>query len=101
MRYWTVLISPNRYEAERVYHEDLLDLGGLDDALAPGDRVAVVAGVDPPVAYALGEVRAAGDSAYYADDPDSGAGGGHVVIAYTSRFLDAPQPVESPAAVVT
>jgi hypothetical protein len=98
MRYWTVMISPDRYEAERVYHSDVLDLGDLADfgALAPGDRVAVVAGGSPPVAYALGEVRSVGD----ARDPEDDVVDGRVVIAYTKRFIDLPRPVAAPAGAV-
>src|SRR5437899_1184928 len=95
MRYWTVLISPDRYEAERVYHSDVLDLGDLE-SVAAGDRVVVVADVTPPVAYALGEVR----SVEAARDPEDDVADGRVVIAYTKRFVDLPQPVAPPAGVV-
>jgi hypothetical protein len=90
MRHWTVLISPDRYAAERVYGTDVLDVDL--DGLSPGDRVAVVADLDPPVAYAVGEVRAVGSTR----DPEDDVVDARVVIAYTRRFLDSPRPVERP-----
>jgi hypothetical protein len=93
MRYWTVLVSADRYEAEKVYHADVLDLDL--PLVAAGDRVVVVADVSPPVAYALGEVRAVGD----ARDPEDDVVDGRVVVAYTKRF-PAPRAVAVPGEVV-
>src|SRR6266545_316960 len=58
MRQWLVVVPPDRYGAERLYHHDTLELSGGDQAeLALGDRVVLAAG-DPLVVFGLGRVTA-------------------------------------------
>ena len=96
MRYWSVTISADRYGAERLFHHDVLEVA-VPDGASPGDRVALIAAVEPPVVFALGEVRSV-DREIDSDDPMSP----HdeepdAVIAYTQRCFDEPLPATSPA----
>src|SRR6266540_1260213 len=94
MRQWLVVVPPDRYGAERLYHHDTLELSGGDQAeLALGDRVVLAAG-DPLVVFGLGRVTGtvAGDESD-PDDPDAPeAGEGERGISYTHRLLDEPVP---------
>ena len=94
MRQWLVVVPPDRYGAERLYHHDTLELSGGDQAeLALGDRVVLAAG-DPLVVFGLGRVTGtvAGDESD-PDDPDAPEPGeGERGISYTHRLLDEPVP---------
>jgi len=94
MRQWLVVVPPDRYGAERLYHHDTLELSGGDQAeLALGDRVVLAAG-DPLVVFGLGRVTGTvpGDESD-PDDPDAPEPGeGERGISYTHRLLDEPVP---------
>jgi len=96
VRYWAIVVSADRWASERAYHHDVIDavdLVGLDEVhnFLAGDRVALIADLDSPVVFGIGEVR---------DDPALPAAG-RAVVAYTSRFLDAPRPTSTPAGPIT
>ena len=76
MAHWAVIISPERYEAELLFHHDTLELPPGAD-LATGDEVLVLAGERNPEVVALGAVR---------------GGEGGALITYTRRSFDAPHP---------
>ncbi|GAB3797548.1 hypothetical protein GCM10027605_07740 [Micromonospora zhanjiangensis] len=63
MTAWAVVIPDERYEAERLFHHDTLELAGRDDRHRPaiGDEVLVVHRDGPPRVVALGRVRATPD----------------------------------------
>ena len=91
MRHWAVVISDERYEAERLFHHDTLELTGLDGPRpAPGDEVLVVAGKDEPAVVALGRVRLVAPER----DPDDPAPGDDepLVVNYTRMAFDEPVP---------
>jgi hypothetical protein len=89
--HWVVAISAERYEAERLFHHDTLELTGLDTAPRPGDHVLVAAPGEPPVAVASGLVVGPEPGAPDPDDPASDpADGGPVVVAYRRRSFDDP-----------
>jgi hypothetical protein len=69
---WAVVIPEERYSSERLFRHDTLDLPGLRGPVPDDDVLVVVA--DQVVA--LGRVRA--------EDP--------VVVEYTRRLFDNPQP---------
>jgi hypothetical protein len=71
MAYWTVVIPAERYQAERLYHHDVVDLAV--EGPRPGDEVVLVAADTEPVIFGLGRVWAGG-------------------IAYTHRLIDEPLP---------
>jgi hypothetical protein len=71
---WAVVIPAERYQDERLYYHDTIELTGLSGP-APGDEVVLV--VDEQV-VALGRVRA----------------GEPVVVEYTRRVFDAPWPAD-------
>ena len=77
MAQWAVVLSPERFEAERLYHHETLELTGAGSRAAPGDQVLVLAGRPDPVVVALG--RVVGD-------------GQPPTVAYTRRTFDAPLP---------
>ncbi|MFS8477516.1 MAG: hypothetical protein FWJ93_00840 [Micromonosporaceae bacterium] len=85
MQYWAVVVPAERYEAERLFHHETLDLTGLEPPTyrahgpSPGDPVLLVAATDPPVVFGLARVRSSTP----------------LVLSYTRRGLDAPQPVET------
>lgn len=84
MRYWSATVSADRYQVERLYQQDVLEIAGSGEVagtgeVALGDRVALVAGTTPPVVFAFGEVITI----------ESERG---LVIRYTDRFFDDPQP---------
>ncbi|MGC4804595.1 hypothetical protein [Micromonospora sp. DT233] len=115
---WAVLLSPERYEAERLVHHDTLELTGLDappgtvasggpDSPAaaqpgavpplgprPGDPVAVLA-EGPLRLVALGRVaRPTAERGDDPDDPQSEPVDAALVVAYTRRVFDEPAPAE-------
>jgi hypothetical protein len=74
MTEWAVVVPEERYSSERLFRHDTLDLPGLRGPV-PGDEVALVVGEQ---VVALGRVRA--------EEP--------VVVEYTRRFFDDPQPAD-------
>lgn len=74
MAQWAVVLSPERFEAERLYHHETLELSATDSRPEPGDQVLVLAERPDPVVVALGRVVADGS------------------VAYTRRSFDAPLP---------
>jgi hypothetical protein len=78
MAHWAVVLSDERYEAERLFHHDTLELTGAADdpgvRPAPGDEVLIVARRPEPAVVGLGRVA------------------GPVTVAYTRRCFDDPQP---------
>jgi hypothetical protein len=96
---WSILISADRYQAERLYQRDSIVLAGIDsgpesDRLAVGDRVLLVAATDPPLVFASGTVSAThrDDADADPDDADSPAStAGEIAIRYATRLLDAPR----------
>jgi hypothetical protein len=102
MAQWAVLLSDERYEAERMFHHDTLELtdaGGDPPALpAPGDEVLVLARRPEPAVVALGRVAGAADAG-------NGHGAAPLTVAYTRRCFDDPQPagdlrVEAPVSPI-
>lgn len=107
---WAVLIPADRYEAERLYHHETLELTGLDPSATvpatpvtsagpngrrprPGDDVLVLGG-DPPQVVALGRVGPArAGTAPDPDDPQS-AETGSLVVTYIRRAFDEPIPAD-------
>ncbi|HEX6969824.1 MAG TPA: hypothetical protein VF174_13575 [Micromonosporaceae bacterium] len=97
MSAWAVLIPGERYEAERLFHHDSLELTGLNGAVrpVPGDEALVVVEGDPPLVVALGRIRAAAAGEDHdPDDPQAGDGDGPLVVAYTRRAFDRPVPAD-------
>jgi len=74
MAQWAVVLSPERFEAERLYHHETLELTATGARPAAGDQVLVLAERPDPVVVALGRVGADGR------------------VAYTRRSFDAPLP---------
>jgi hypothetical protein len=74
MTHWAVVIPDERYEDERLFRHDMLALPGLNGP-APGDEVLLLVAEQ---VVALGRVRA----------------GEPVVVEYTHRLFDTPQPVD-------
>jgi hypothetical protein len=115
MSTWAVVIPDDRYESERLFQHDVLELtgleltglesgglesGGLEMAApgrvsrpAPGDEVLVVAGAEPPVVVALGRVTPSTGVGADPDDPQADPGR-PLVVRYTRRAFDAPAPVD-------
>lgn len=81
MRYWAVVVPAERYQDERLFHHETLDLTGAapdaDPGPVPGDQVLLLAATEPPLVFGLGCVR----------------GDAPLVLAYTRRSLDAPRPL--------
>jgi hypothetical protein len=87
MAQWAVVISDERYEGERLFHHDTLDLAAVDGGehlalgdLALGDELLVLGGKQRPVVVALAQVR---------QSP-----AGPLVVSYTHRVFDEPQPAD-------
>ncbi len=80
MTQWAVVIPAERYESERLFHHDTLDVDVPAGAAVPdpGDEALVVVDAAEPLVVALGRVREAG---------------GSLAIAYTRRVFDAPEVV--------
>src|SRR6185369_5269921 len=92
MRYWSVTVSADRYGAERLYDHDVLELA-VPEGARPGDQVALVAAVEPPMVFALGEVRSVRPE-IGADEPDPIEDEPGAVIAYTRRCFDQLIPAD-------
>lgn len=101
MRYWSVLVSADRYGAERLYAHETIGLHGPAgaDLIGPGDRVALVADVDPPVIFAIGTAvtpqERDPDSPDCPDTPSADEGSDPfprpLLLAYTTRLFDTPR----------
>jgi len=94
---WSVLVSADRFAAERLYRHEVLEIVGLPgaDALRPADQVALVADIEPPIVFALATVAASGTDD--PDDPGDEEGGptadrGALRLSYAMRLFDAPFP---------
>nr|MDT0658271.1 hypothetical protein [Micromonospora sp. DSM 115978] len=89
MSAWAVVIPSGRYEAERLFHHDTLELAGLGTRHrpAPGDEVLVVREDQRPLVVALGRVGAG--PATSADGT-----GAALVVTYTRRAFDEPAPAD-------
>ena len=94
MAQWAVVIPAERYEQERLFQHDTLAVDGLavdgPDAArlpAPGDEVLVVVGADQPLLVAVGRVPRDGGRS-----DGVGRSAGALLVAYTRRLFDAPQP---------
>ena len=102
---WAVVVPAGRYEAERLFHHDTLELTGLDggDRPAPGDPVLVLAGDGQPLVVALGRVVPAAAEDHDPDDPQSDEAEVPLVVTYTRRAFDEPVPADGlvPAGPVT
>lgn len=97
MKTWAVVISDERYEAERLFHHDTLELAGVDESVgpAPGDLALVVRDGKPPQVVALGRIDvAAAGSDHDPDDPQSSDGAAPLAVTYLRRAFDHPVPVE-------
>ncbi|MEN3612072.1 hypothetical protein AAH979_21265 [Plantactinospora sp. ZYX-F-223] len=97
-RTWAVVIPGERYEAERLFHHDTLELTGRNGGPrpGPGDPVLVVRDERPPLVVALGRVIAAdGVEERDPDDPQSGPGEtGALAVTYTRQVFDEPVPAD-------
>ncbi|MEV4758973.1 hypothetical protein AB0J86_28295 [Micromonospora sp. NPDC049559] len=93
---WAVVVPDGRYEAERLFHHETLELPDVERVRrpAPGDPVLVVTGDDPPLAVALGRVAPAAPEEHDPDDPQSENGTAPLVVTYTRRAFDEPVPAE-------
>ena len=97
VRFWSIVVSADRYDAERLYRHDslvLADTVGRD--LTIGDRVVLVAATETPVVFALGSVCAIGhddDATGPAlDDPESPLPEtDQIAVRYERRMFDAPR----------
>lgn len=114
---WAVLIPADRYEAERLYHHDTLELTGLEPPVttpagsaagpitAPtgvgpngnrpraGDEVLVLGG-DPPQVVALGRIGPGRNGSVGDPDDPQPAESGSLVVTYTRRAFDEPVPAD-------
>jgi hypothetical protein len=85
MTEWAVVIPEERYEDERLFRHDTLDLPGLRGP-APGDEVLLVVGEIGWGAQAGGGPHVVGLGRVRAEEP--------VVVEYTRRLFDNPQPAD-------
>jgi len=86
MAQWAVLIGAERLAAERLFHHDTLEVSdppAYGARPVPGEEVLVVAPEPELAVVALGRFAGPGDT-----------DGEPLVIAYTRRFFDDPQPAE-------
>jgi len=101
MGQWAIVVTAERYAAERLYAHDSLDLTGVgaDGGPRPGDPVALVAvgtaGAESSVLFGLGRVRDLRHGPHAdPDDPEAEpVDDAHLVVAYTHRLLDEPVDV--------
>ena len=104
MTAWSVLVSADRFAAERLYRQEVLEIVGLPgaEALRPTDQVALIADIEPPIVFALATVAASGP--FDPDDPgaeEGGPTGDHSALrlSYTMRLFDAALPAAGLAPV--
>lgn len=96
MSAWAVVIPDSRYEAERLFHHDTLELAGFDGPHRPlpGDEVLVVRDEERPLVVALGRVGpGTGPALSDPDDPATEAESA-LVVRYTRRAFDEPAPTD-------
>ncbi|GAA2610649.1 hypothetical protein GCM10010399_46920 [Dactylosporangium fulvum] len=74
MAKWTVVVSPEQYESERLYGADALTVPGAAGELPAGDEALLVAAAEEPVVFGLARSDGAG------------------TLQYTVNLLDAPIP---------
>ncbi|SDY05630.1 hypothetical protein SAMN05444365_101522 [Micromonospora pattaloongensis] len=93
---WAVVIPGRRYEAERLFHHDTLELTGLADGPrpAPGDEVLVVTDGEAPVVVALARVAVDYDGREGPDGGEPRPDDGTLVLTYTRRAFDEPLPAD-------
>jgi hypothetical protein len=95
MSYWAVAVPTERYEAERRLYPEALELTGAETDPAappePGDEVLLVVRADTPAIFGLGRVMRSPGQADPDDERSEPAG--PLVVAYTRRLLDAPEPL--------
>ncbi|MFK3985458.1 hypothetical protein ACI2K4_34430 [Micromonospora sp. NPDC050397] len=91
MSAWAVVITDERYEAERLFHHETLELTGLDGRHRPatGDPVLVVRDGDVPLLVAVGRIGPY-ELDRDPDDPLAGNGFGGLVVTYARRIFDSP-----------
>jgi hypothetical protein len=77
MAHWAVLVPADRYERERLFARDAIEVPGAGPA--PDDPVLLIADGDGTL-FGLGRVR--------------GATNEGLVVAYTHRLFDAPVPAD-------
>lgn len=89
---WAVVIPAQRYEAERLYHHDTLEVTGLDGDPRPayGAPVLVVTDGDPRFVVALGRIGAAAGGTEGGET--RAAEPAPLVVHYTCRAFDEPVP---------
>jgi len=81
MAQWAVVISDDRFEAERLFDHETLELGEPPGSgPSPGDEVLVLANPAAPAVVALGRVAGGG--------PEGTA----LTVTYTRRCFDDPRP---------
>jgi hypothetical protein len=83
-----VVIPEERYEAERLFHHDTLDVVGPSAGHQPalGDGVLVVHDETAPAVVALGRVGAL--------EGEGPTGSGSLRVTYTRRIFDEPVPAD-------
>ncbi|HEY7175703.1 MAG TPA: hypothetical protein VH442_12370 [Micromonosporaceae bacterium] len=87
VRYWSVVISAERYESERLYQHDGLAVALPDRyGMSIGDQVVLVAATRTPVAFGVGTIRSVTSA--------------EVRIAYVRRMFDEPRPASAAATPV-
>ncbi|GAB3144280.1 hypothetical protein GCM10027290_22260 [Micromonospora sonneratiae] len=98
---WAVLLPTARYEAERLFHHETLELTGFEDGASrpvPGDQVLVVVEAEDsksPLVVALGRVAGSPGVETDPDDPQSGQLEPlPLVVTYTHRAFDEPVPAD-------
>ena len=94
---WAVLLPTGRYEAERLFHHDTLELTGIaaEHRPEPGDQVLVVVEEEQPLVVALGRVAQAPGGETDPDDPQSDeTETAPLVVRYTQRAFDEPVPAD-------
>ncbi|HEY7177229.1 MAG TPA: hypothetical protein VH442_20125 [Micromonosporaceae bacterium] len=87
VRYWSVVISAERYESERLYQHDGLAVALPDRfGMSIGDQVVLIAGTRTPVTFGVGTIRSVTS--------------GEMRIAYTRRMFDEPRPASAAVTLV-
>ncbi|MGA8114190.1 MAG: hypothetical protein WCA46_11055 [Actinocatenispora sp.] len=96
MGQWMVAVAAQRYQAERLYQRDQLELHLPPQyRMQVGDDVVLTAAGERPVVFGLARVVAVAAADRVADDPDDepdADGPYRVVVEYTRRLLDRPVP---------
>lgn len=94
MTAWAVVIPEERYDRERLFRYDTVELPGLRGP-APGDDVLLVVGETRCDAKAGGAPQVVAVGRVRAEEPGGpGATGAATVVEYTRRLFDDPQPAD-------